>query len=60
MAWSGVTGTAAATHGRVYTRVVQGLPVEAVASGKAWLWEITRRVASPEVLGAVPPLPSGS
>ncbi|MBI4081954.1 MAG: hypothetical protein HY423_05020 [Candidatus Lambdaproteobacteria bacterium] len=49
----------AARHGRVYTRVVQGLPPAAVAAGRAWLRGIAGRVATPEMLAAVPTLGSG-
>jgi len=44
--------------GRVYTRVVQGLPAGAVEAGTAWLRGVAGRVASAEVLTRVPPLGS--
>jgi UDP-N-acetylglucosamine/UDP-N-acetylgalactosamine diphosphorylase len=45
-------------EGRVYTRVVQKLSPQAVEAGRAWLRSARERAASPEVLGAVPPLGS--
>ncbi|MCZ6730100.1 MAG: hypothetical protein O7C61_10365 [SAR324 cluster bacterium] len=50
---------AAASHGRVYTRVIRALPAAAVAAGGEWLSGIEARVASPELLAAVPALGDG-
>ncbi len=46
-------------HGRVYTRVVRGLPPQAIASGRAWLAGIKEQVATPELRAMVPVLTSG-
>ena len=45
---------AASRHDRVYTQVVRGLDEPAVTAGRAWLDAIAARLASPELLAAVP------
>ena len=46
----------AVAKGGSYTGAIRALPEDAVRAGRDWLREITRSVATPEMLALVPPL----